>query len=90
MLQSAPSDKAIGIEPLPHLPRRVHLDILAHGRQRPAGVDEQQPEMVLPHERCLFADQRGNQVFSLSPEMLKPVENVKFPRLAVIDYQEQV
>ena len=90
MLQSAPSDKAIGIERLPHLPRRVHLDVLAHGRQRPAGVDEQQPEMIFPHERRLFADQRGNQAFSLSPEMLKPGENVKFPRLAVIDYQEQM
>ena len=81
MPQPASADKAIRIESLPHLPRRVHLDILANGRQRPPGVDEQQPEVILPHELRFFTDQWSDQIFSLSPEMLKPVEDVKFPRL---------
>ena len=90
MSQPASADKAIWIERLPHLPRRIHLDILANGRQRTPGVDEQQPEVILPHERRLFADQGSDQVFSLSPEMLKPVENVKATCLGIIDYQEQM
>ena len=64
--------------------------ILANGSQRPSGVDEQHPEMILPHKRRLLADQRSDQVLPLPPEMLKPVENVKATCLAVIDYQQQM
>ena len=82
--------EAVGVLLLPHPPRRVHADVLAHGGKRHSGVEEHEPEVVLPNVGRLHAKERRNGLLALAPEVLEPVQHVELRRPRIVGDEQQV